>query len=97
MKQNVEQNYKYANIFGIRQYVTVCPGSSYPFYIVSYFIKWVTTSWTYGIYIHNIQDGVRLLIKHNFHSANIDELFQNPNFLERFIAQMSIIILTLIC
>ena len=29
----------------------MCPGSSYPFYIVSYYIKWVTTSWTYGILI----------------------------------------------
>ena len=28
---------------------TVCPGSSNPFYILSYFIKWVTTSWTYSI------------------------------------------------
>ena len=26
---------------------TVCPGSSDPFYIVCYYIKWVTTSWTY--------------------------------------------------
>ena len=25
---------------------TVCPRSSYPFYVVSYYIKWVTTSWT---------------------------------------------------
>ena len=25
---------------------TVCPKSSDPSYIVSYFIKWVTTSWT---------------------------------------------------
>ena len=25
---------------------TVCPRSSDPFYIVSYYIKWVTTSWT---------------------------------------------------
>ena len=24
---------------------TVCPRSSDPFYIVSYYIKWVTTSW----------------------------------------------------
>ena len=29
---------------------TVCPGSSDPFYIVSYYIKWVTTSWTHSIY-----------------------------------------------
>ena len=27
---------------------TVCPRSSDPFYIVSYYIKWVTTSWTYS-------------------------------------------------
>ena len=29
----------------------VCPRSSDPFYIESYYIKWVTTSWTY--YIQN--------------------------------------------
>ena len=30
------------------QYIhTVCPRSSDPFYIVSYYIKWVTASWTY--------------------------------------------------
>ena len=27
---------------------TVCPGSSDPFYIVTYYIKWVTTSWIYS-------------------------------------------------
>ena len=27
----------------------MCPGSSDPFYVVTYYIKWVTTSWTYGI------------------------------------------------
>ena len=27
---------------------TVCPISSYPFYIVTYYIRWVTTSWTDG-------------------------------------------------
>ena len=25
---------------------TVCPGSSDPSYLVTYYIKWVTTSWT---------------------------------------------------
>ena len=25
-----------------------CPRSSYPFYTVSFYIKWVTTSWTYS-------------------------------------------------
>ena len=29
---------------------TVRPGSSDPFYIVSYYIKWVTTFWTYSTY-----------------------------------------------
>ena len=28
---------------------TVCPRSSDPFYIIPYYIKWVTTSWTDGI------------------------------------------------
>ena len=28
---------------------TVCPGSSDPFYILTYYIKWVTTSWTHSI------------------------------------------------
>ena len=28
---------------------TVCPRSSYPFYIASYFMNWVTTSWTYSM------------------------------------------------
>ena len=27
---------------------TVCPRSSDPFYLVGYYIKWVTTSWTYS-------------------------------------------------
>ena len=26
---------------------TVCPRSSDPFYVVTYYINWVTTSWTY--------------------------------------------------
>ena len=35
--------------------VSVCPGSSDPLYIVTYYIKWVTTSWTYcnpGMRVH---------------------------------------------
>ena len=28
---------------------TVCPRGSDPFYIVSYYIKWATTSWTHSI------------------------------------------------
>ena len=27
---------------------TVCPRSSAPFYVITYYIKWVTTSWTYS-------------------------------------------------
>ena len=33
----------------IHSIINVCPKSSYPFYKVSYYIKWVTTSWTYSI------------------------------------------------
>ena len=28
---------------------TICPGSSDPFYVVTYYIKWVTISWTHSI------------------------------------------------
>ena len=27
--------------------INVCPRSSAPFYVVNYYIKWATTSWTY--------------------------------------------------
>ena len=32
-----------------RKEVTVCPRSSDPFYIVTYYKKWVTNSWTHSI------------------------------------------------
>ena len=32
---------------------TMCPGSSDPFYIVSYYMKWVTTSWAHSIFCHH--------------------------------------------
>ena len=32
--------------------ITVCPGGSNPFYIVPYYIKWVTTSWTHSTLLH---------------------------------------------
>ena len=36
-------------IFSISKKVdSICPRSSYPSYIVTYYIKWVTTSWIYG-------------------------------------------------
>ena len=34
---------------------TVCPRSSDPFYVVTYHIKWVTTSWTDGNIYKNFQ------------------------------------------
>ena len=33
----------------ITQTSTICPRSNYPFNIVTYYIKWVTSSWTYSI------------------------------------------------
>ena len=35
--------------YGQNDNITVCPGSSDSFYIVTYYMKWVTTSWTDGI------------------------------------------------
>ena len=32
---------------------TVCPRSSDPFHVANYYIKWVTTSWTYCIKLVN--------------------------------------------
>ena len=34
---------------------TVCPRSSGPFIVVTFYIKWVTTSWTYIKRINNIK------------------------------------------
>ena len=34
---------------GLKISYTVCPRSSDLFYVVTYNIKWVTTSWTYSI------------------------------------------------
>ena len=34
--------------------------SSYPFYIVTYYIKWVTTSWTHS---NNKYNGLRLALE----------------------------------
>ena len=33
---------------------TVCPRSSEPFYIVIYYIKWVTNSWAFGKYAQKV-------------------------------------------
>ena len=41
----------YQNIIKVKScylYITICPESSYPFCRVTYYIKWVTTSWTHS-------------------------------------------------
>ena len=32
----------------MKEFGPVCPKSSDPFFVVTYYIKWVTTSWTYS-------------------------------------------------
>ena len=59
-----EKNYKKwqkTNVLDIKlssfRIHTVCPGSSDPFYIVTYNVNWVTTSWTYSnsiSYVYNV-------------------------------------------
>ena len=45
-------NLFYVKIIQAIEYdITVCPGSSYPFYEVIYKLKWVTTSWTHSIHL----------------------------------------------
>ena len=41
---------KIITIYDIHTYTpdTVCPRSSDPFDVVTYYMKWVTTSWTYS-------------------------------------------------
>ena len=38
----------------------ICPRSSDPFYIVTYYMNWVTTSWTHSICILDPDSGVTL-------------------------------------
>ena len=38
---------------GYYSILTVCPRSSGPFYVVTYYIKWVTNSWIYCIIFLN--------------------------------------------
>ena len=42
-------HYIVANFYTVSS--TVCPGSSDPFYIASYYVNWFTTSWTYSMKI----------------------------------------------
>ena len=58
---------------------TVCPGSSDPFHIVSYYIQWVTTSWTYST--NNLKGMIneKLYSQGNFitNGANLSEVKTN--------------------
>ena len=42
------------NNFTSYEWATVCPRSRYPFYIVSYYINWVTTFWTHSSWSKSI-------------------------------------------
>ena len=41
--------------YGEAKHTTVCPRSSDPFHIVSYYIKCLTTSWTYSSYCKRVE------------------------------------------
>ena len=45
--QNIEANTNDGATLNVKLFYTVCPRNSDTFYLVSYYIKWVTTSWTY--------------------------------------------------
>ena len=47
--RNRENIISRSNLAILKQ-ATICPGSSEPFYIVTYCINWITTSWTYSIF-----------------------------------------------
>ena len=38
----------FINLDGYVHVVLICPGSSDPFYIISYYIRWDTTSWKHS-------------------------------------------------
>ena len=50
VKHGIRNRVKTRTSFCQSAVYTVCPRSSDPFYTVSYFIKWVTTSWTCSIF-----------------------------------------------
>ena len=57
---------------------TVCTRSSYPFRIVSYYIRWVTTSWTQSIFsILHLLPVYRIWV---FWSPVLSEISIFPNF-----------------
>ena len=44
----MNEHYRYTISISMHCVRTICPRSSDPFYIVSYSVNWVTTSWTYS-------------------------------------------------
>ena len=50
---------------------TLCPRTSDVFYVVTYNIKWVTTSWTHSIYIHSSLVPVYIIYNKSDHNYAI--------------------------
>ena len=48
--QRIYGYYFFFVAFVFHIFFTVCLGSSDPFYVVSYYVKWVTTSWTHSMF-----------------------------------------------
>ena len=71
----------YLNASSRTRLCTVCPRSSDPSYTVIYYIKWVTTSWTYSIIYSsnltkNYQGGLHMC---KIKSSQKTYIFQNKN------------------
>ena len=47
-KKRVSLKYNTTTSLLFNKLTTVCPRSSYPFYEITYYIKWVTTSWRHS-------------------------------------------------
>ena len=63
---------------------TICPGSSDPFYIVPYYIKWVTTSWTHSMHHFSPKKEKDLILKINVYTicpGSSDPFYIVPTFL----------------
>ena len=60
---------------------TVCPMSTDPFFVVNYYIKWVTTSWTCNtVYVLFFYEHIRIFGKHWL----ILRVFYGPSWLPCF-------------
>ena len=64
---------------------TVCPGSSDRFYIESYNMNWVTTSWTYSI----LAKRIKLVTIDRRTNTFIDSFFQGGKFDEYWRTQLT--------